>query len=51
MRKKTKKKQKGAKRWHIFSEFLCGLIAASAPYTDKYLLTQLKLVKATIAGA
>ena len=33
--------------WH---KFLYGSIAASAPYTDKYLLTQMKLVKTTIPG-
>ena len=45
---KQKKKQ-GAKRWRIFSYFWYGSIAASAPYTDKYLLTQ--MIKATIPGA
>ena len=50
MRKKKKKKKKqGAKRWRIFPYFLYGSIAASAPYTDKYLLTQ--MIKATIPGA
>ena len=29
---------------------MCCSIAASAPYTDKYLLTQMKLVKAVIPG-
>ena len=30
--------------------FLYGSVAVSAPYTDKYLLTQMKLVKAIIPG-
>ena len=33
--------------WH---KFLYGSIAASAPYADEYLLTQMKLVKTTIPG-
>ena len=48
MRQKKKKKKKNA--GDFFSLFLYGLIAASARYTDKYLLTQMKLVKATIPG-
>ena len=47
---KMRKTKQGAKRWRIFFKFLYSSIAASTPYTDKHLLTQMKLVKATIPG-
>ena len=49
---KKKKKHKKTRKNKVLNAgaFLYGSVAASAPYTDKYLLTQMKLVKAIIPG-
>ena len=50
-RARAKKKKKTQKNKVLNAgAFLYGSVAASAPYTDKYLLTQMKLVKAIIPG-